>query len=544
MKEKKLFDAITEVNDEFVEEALRVSLKKEKKISWKKWTAVAASFLAVLFIASSILQRFPIGGNAGSGGLNEENPHSYMSYAGPVFPIKLAAEDASVTAERNVIYDFGKEGVANTPWNLWVDDQYILQNTSDTEKIITLRYPFVSSFNELERFTPEISVAGEVIETTFYAGGYIGSVSENKKGTGEYLEPNNLSSWEDYKELLENGNYEANAFGEGLELNQNVVIYEFSEFEAPDEYDAATQALSFTIDPKKTNVLTYGFEGAEYEEDGFRRFSFTVLDRDEKKVMIVIGEDISDYTLQGYKNGACESKNELDSVSSVVNRYESTLGEVIENLVDDFMEGYLDGYGLEGMQYLSKETIRKAVSQSLYRYGLQLEYSSDEYQYSMLEDVFSDVAVMKRVMYLEFEVTIPAGECIQVEASMYKEPNYNYGYASKEDAWRYGYDMVTKLGSNLEFTGLTAEILNAVDIEIAGQNYGFDLENGITKVELDLDTEHYYLGINLQEEEDANWAVILDVLFHFIPLFILGLLVIIIVIVVANIFISRKKMQR
>lgn len=64
-----------------------------------------------------------------------------------------------------------------------------------------------------------------------------------------------------------------------------------------------------------------------------------------------------------------------------------------------------------------------------------------------------------------------------------------------EDKNRNGYDMVTRLGSSLIFTGQTASVSNTESIEILRQNFGFDLEKDVTKVELDPAQEHYYLEI-------------------------------------------------
>ena len=60
--------------------------------------------------------------------------------------------------------------------------------------------------------------------------------------------------------------------------------------------------------------------------------------------------------------------------------------------------------------------------------------------------------------------------------------------------------MVTELGSNLSFTKQTAMISNIESIEIIEQNFGFDPENGITVVELDLTEPHYYLEVREKEE--------------------------------------------
>ena len=63
-----------------------------------------------------------------------------------------------------------------------------------------------------------------------------------------------------------------------------------------------------------------------------------------------------------------------------------------------------------------------------------------------------------------------------------------------------GYDLVTSLGSALDFTGQTAALVNTDTIEIVRQNLGFDLENGVTEVAMDLTEPHYYLEIRPLEE--------------------------------------------
>ncbi|HCS73060.1 MAG TPA: hypothetical protein DIW17_04205 [Clostridiales bacterium] len=56
--------------------------------------------------------------------------------------------------------------------------------------------------------------------------------------------------------MLEDGSYQDNAFSPYPVLSQQVTVYDFSDFKSPDEYQAATQAISFTIDPNKTIILT------------------------------------------------------------------------------------------------------------------------------------------------------------------------------------------------------------------------------------------------------------------------------------------------
>lgn len=60
--------------------------------------------------------------------------------------------------------------------------------------------------------------------------------------------------------------------------------------------------------------------------------------------------------------------------------------------------------------------------------------------------------------------------------------------------------MVTKLGSNLTFTGQTTKPEDRDQIEIVRQNFGFGLANGITEVEPDLNEPHYYLEVRAKKE--------------------------------------------
>lgn len=93
---------------------------------------------------------------------------------------------------------------------------------------------------------------------------------------------------------------------------------------------------------------------------------------------------------------------------------------------------------------------------------------------------------------MSFDVTIPAGESITIEATMRKDTSIDY---IGDDKGKDGYDMATQLGSNLVFTEQTASISGYDEIEIVGQNPGFDLANGITNLTLDLTQPHYWLEV-------------------------------------------------
>lgn len=507
-QEKKLFDGITYIHDDIIEAALDTQQKANRQ-KWRTWATIAACAVVVIGISSALVLQnlLPFGGNAGSSGSGHaEGSSVFMSYAGPVFPLTLSDPDNTITASRNIAYDFSLPSDDSLRvWGTDVTDSYTLSNTSEKDKIVTVLYPFAGSFDDLNKQMPDIAIGDQQVSPALYAGGYSGGFTgvydgDKPNGSENILQ---LNSWEGYKSLLKDDSYQSNAFSPYPVLSQQVTVYTFSDFNAPfEEYNAATQAISFTIDPDKTTILQYGFEGGELGDDGFRRYSYFVPDgvsmRSNTKLLIVLGDDITGYTLQGYKNGATESGNELDDVSVTVTRSQEVLSDVMGRLIDDFFATYGDGT----MQTVPDEMFLGAVSEFLYEYGLLSDTTRDRYQYGMLEDIISETKNLKRVFYLEFPVTIPAGETVSVTASMHKEPSFDFGCSGSDNVGIQGYDMVTRLGSNLHFSGLTAELVNTELIEIIRQNFGFDLESGIDRVTLDSDTPHYYLEIRTVDKNE------------------------------------------
>lgn len=74
MKEKKIFDAITDVHDELIEEVEDTKLERKNNI-WKKWTAIAAC--ATLLIIGTVYFRGKIGSSYSSPILDVVYPKAY-----------------------------------------------------------------------------------------------------------------------------------------------------------------------------------------------------------------------------------------------------------------------------------------------------------------------------------------------------------------------------------------------------------------------------------------------------------------------------------
>lgn len=155
---------------------------------------------------------------------------------------------------------------------------------------------------------------------------------------------------EDYISLLADGSYLRNALGDWVMFDQTVTVYEFINVQGNHEKsDAPTLAAEFNLDYERTKMLTFNFNGAEYDyENGYMRRSFYVPNKDSPAYnrsyyMIVVGDDITNLNIQGYENGGCHDGEEVEHTFADVTRYEAVFGDILALMLDDFMEQYNRG---------------------------------------------------------------------------------------------------------------------------------------------------------------------------------------------------------
>ena len=530
MRAERLFRALGLVDPALVEEALTA---RRRAVPWRRWGALAACL--ALVIGFGWLAAGGFGGygsgmsggadsgssggdsaasgspggpgeNSGGGAGGVEDGIAFLSYAGPVLPLSTVEAAAGLTAERTVAWDFAQGAYPDgepRQWGAEVTDAYVLRNTTEAEITVTALYPFAGNFSELADTLPAVTVDGEAVEPSLHAGPYSGGFQPTFGAeTPDTMNLADLDGWTGYKALLESGAYREQALGPYPVLDIPVTVYEFSDFEAPHEaYQAATQAVSFPIGPGRTTVLTYGFNGMESDGD-FRRYSYFVPDgmrnEAEVKLLIVLGEDIGDYVLQGYQDGGCDPGEEIGGVSCTVTRSGTTLDAALDRACADCLTRYGEDWVTEDGP-VTFEMYRGAAAELLAQYGLLSGASMDRYADGRLDDMLMETMHQDRVLYLRFPVTVPAGGSARVECAFWKEPSFDFGCSGSENAGLQGYDLATRLGSGLAFTRQSAALVNPENVEITGQNFGFDLEGGVSSVELDLEREHYYLEIRPRE---------------------------------------------
>ena len=554
MKAERLFQILGLVDESLIEEAVSASSPaavQRRRHPWRRLLAAAAC-LAVICGGAYLAGTLRMGGRAGAGGSGHSEASTFMSYAGPVFPLTTAEETSSITAERNITLDFApwipawlsnEEMLADRTWlteaerqealaqydelypeggrwrssdDILVTDAYTLANPSQEDQTVTLLYPFATSLNDLGRLTPTLTLDGSELETALHVGAYSGGFEGVWDGTivGDPEGSVNLDyadSWEDYKNLLSDGTYLANALGVGPDVSGiPVTVYKFTDPYGPLKDEEAgvpnpSLQVGFDLDYSRTAVLTWGFDSGNFDrENGTMIQGFSIPQPGELGYgedvycLLVLGEDIQNMTTGGYVTGGADPDTEpLEGCGVTVERYESDLDTMLrEILAPVWQELRQNTYEQDGAELdVDFETWYRAVLEYLLAYGILSPSGAERYGAGWLEDIVSDVDTIDRVCWLEAEITIPAGDSVTLSASMTKEASYDFYCAHTENQGVKGYDLVTALGSTLDFTGQTASLLNTENIEIVRQNFGFDLEAGITEVALDPAEPHYYLEI-------------------------------------------------
>lgn len=483
---------------------------------FRPWMGVCAALAVVVLGGAWLVTNVRMGGSSGSGGGGHDEASTFMSYAGPVFPLTLEDENDSITAQRHTTLDFApwepvwveadyleEGGYWSRSTDILVTDSYTLTNSADQDQTVTLLYPFVASLDTLDQAAPLLTADGAALDTTLRAGGYSGGFEGAWNGVmgGEPEGSVNLDSagsWEDYKALLSDGSYLERALGPLPDLSGvPAIVYRFTDpwGEAEDEEAGRpnpTIRVTFRLDYDKTQVLTTGFHSGLYDrENGIMGKGFSIPQPEEQNAteewcLIVVGEDISDLTTQGYVTGGWDTEETIES-GVTMERYETDLDTALRTL-------YLDRNWaeLEGQPGLTYEMYCGLAFDYLLSYGLLSDTPAERYGDGMLSTEFAHV---DRVCWLETQVTVPAGGSITVEASFAKPASFNYTCTNTEYRGVYGYDLVTKLGSNLTCTEQTATLEDRGLIQIIWQNFGFDLENGVNTVTLDPAEEHYYLEV-------------------------------------------------
>jgi hypothetical protein len=247
--------------------------------------------------------------------------------------------------------------------------------------------------------------------------------------------------------------------------------------------------------------MTYRFNGYSLKNSGERSYGGFIPKEyssgyGKSAYMIVLGEDIGDYTLKAYTNGGCNT--ELEGAGGTIVRYESTLDEILGRLYKEYADEYI-GYSSEKsddskyiFNSISDEYNLGLLAELMGSYGLISDAPVNRYSDGSFEMIVQDALVMNRLMCRPFTVDIPANGEVTVSMQMKKQASINL---MNDNTMIDGYDMVTSLGTNLEIKSTKVSLSDTEPVDIPEQDFGFDIVNGKTSVDISTENDHYSMKV-------------------------------------------------
>lgn len=415
---------------------------------------------------------------------------AYSSYSGPILPLTAVSGGENLEAVRHVDFDFspyeGYRPSSISEGEVIITDTYHLTNPAVEDVIARLVYPYEGDLHNERKYTPTITVDGAEAQATLYA-----ALDEEKSIFRA------ADFWE-YRERMTDVDYFAQATEDAPRLDIPVKVYHFTDitYEGDQDYPYIFLTMDFKI-PKDAHVWVLHFDvlGSDSEAGTHSVWFKDDLDDKDMAYLFVMNGDIEDLTFGGNLGHNVTKTSTLTDVTCEYEVYETTF----DKLVWEFAQVY-DYWGFAD----DDPDPGLVTPELLYQNALKLMADDVTRGYdgitgstvSVVADAFYQTITAPKLQYWVFDVTIPAGETVEVEAKYHQEASTDIGGPKKR---REGYDMATRLGSDLNFTDLSASITHPEFIEILRQNFGFNLKKNITRVELSLEEELYYLEVTVRE---------------------------------------------
>ncbi len=525
MTREDLFVAIGGIDDALINRSEKVVKRNKKsKIVWYGgMLASAACLLLVIFMAQGIIlpeSKPPVtsegsSGNHG-GGNGPDHPNQYIpgpvegdetqeqAYgmdttldwtdfnAGPIVPLTFADENNNIIAERELVYDFSAVSQADKGY-VPVKDSYVLNNTSSDEQTVTFYYPYISSGNELATHMPKVMLNQGKEEANIINGAYMGTDSQ-----GMMRLFSSYVSTDEFCYMLN----EVAPLEEALDmdlLNQKVIVYEFSDFDkgsVPGE--AATYAVTFDAD-KMDQVYYSNMMDVVDSDTGTVTLYFMLdqaMDEEQKPAIYFLGKVPEEYEAKGYVYPEFIEVNESGEVTVDMTERETTVVEMLKTMVDEQMKSITsedDAETKELKALLYRRVAQMFCDMNQWNTDGETTAEDDVFYANCISDIIYYVFEEESVYLLTDTITIPAGESVTVEFDYWKHGNHQTHEPQENFKDNYCYDNTPSLGTNVNYSCMIATIKDDGNIRIEDQNYGFDLENDIRQVELELDAERYYM---------------------------------------------------
>ena len=189
-----------------------------------------------------------------------------------------------------------------------------------------------------------------------------------------------------------------------------------------------------------------------------------------------------------------------DEISYKIERYEANYGDILPTLI---MSEIMHNDNLRHVKYayeqgvLTEKTICDAAIKYMCRYGSFSEHPIERYEWwEDIKEEMCDAVASERINYVTFDVTVPAGGSVTVNAEHLRYCNVEFG-----DNYEVTYcaGMYPAVGSTLDLTSVTARAL-LPDGAVITEDDIWAGASPDTAVELDPNREMYRFKFGFEEE--------------------------------------------
>ena len=182
----------------------------------------------------------------------------------------------------------------------------------------------------------------------------------------------------------------------------------------------------------------------------------------------------------------------IAGASFAVTVNEVSTEESLSVLAGLYAKEWLKQYEGEGEDVILEHIKEDALIELMVQSAASVMLTQRDEPFFMIDECFGQILNDRRIMYEAFDLTISAGQSVELNAQFIKNTSLNYGASRKGENY---YDLATKLGSNIEFAKVSAGIKNDEFVTIADNNFGFDQKDGVREVELNLKENCYYMKV-------------------------------------------------
>ena len=421
----------------------------------------------------------------------------YEDYQGPILPLSAANDVDGIIVERNVVVNYSSYSYETDDTRIVkIADQNILKNTTDKDITVELAYGYAAAYSAKWTVIPKVVIDNMVAESQVVIGRIPMRYGAELGKRGYFLE-----NREDFENLLKDGRYQSEALvsSENVPVfSKEVTVYKFEDIGyAGDDEEIQNPGVGiyFDYNPEKTELYCYGIDTySDKNKENYFEFGIPADGSTKDVYIIAIGDEIDIRDVVCYRHRM--SDKELEGFSVKYKKYESNFDEVLCEIVEDNKTKYndlLNSHSVYGQ--LTNEQVFVAGKQYIADMR-ELEY--DKGRPIQLEGYLFEPMGGYCVYYQTAEVTVPANGSLDVTLEYEKY----IGIKNIDDTPYDGLEIMSTLGSNLNFQKQTLKVIGLDQTIISEHTTGEGLENGAAELEL---TEDYFeIYLDVPEREYRN----------------------------------------